>query len=162
MPQPISTSLAEICDPTLPANALTAALRTLKNDIVGHEQRKELVIRQGIVPRLTNVLSRRRNESDTTKNSARHSSVLGSGLTQSKEGSPFYSTTKANGKRRSGSETGTSRGKMHSRRKSADLLKVEKSSGDVVSDLHPGLDWTDEDEVKLQATLLVGSLGHGT
>ena len=161
MPQPMSSALAEICDPTVPANALIAALKTLKNDIVGHEQRKELVIRQGIVPHLTSVLSRRRNESDTAANSAQHGSMLGAGLARSREGSPFYPTTKANGKRRSGSEAGGSRGKMHSRGKSVDLLKARKSSKDIISDLHPGIDWTDEDEVRLQATLLVGSLGHG-
>lgn len=162
MPQSISSALAEIRDPTLPADALIVALKSLKNDIVGHEQRKELVIRQGIVPHLTAVLSRRRNESDTAANSAQHSSALGSGLTRPKEGSPYYPTTKANGKRRSGSETGGSRGKIHSRGKSADLLKARKGSKDIISDLHPGTDWTDEDEVRLQATLLVGSLGHGT
>lgn len=166
MPRSISSALAEIGDPTLPADALIVALKSLKNDIVGHEQRKELVIRQGIVAHLTTVLSRGRNESDSAANSAansaQHSSALGSGLTRPKEGSQYYPTTKANGKRRSGSETGGSRGKIHSRGKSADLLKARKGSKDIVSDLHPGIHWTDEDEVRLQATLLVGSLGHGT
>lgn len=38
-------------------DAQIASLRQLKNDLVGHEQRKELVVRHGIVEPLTNILA---------------------------------------------------------------------------------------------------------
>ena len=164
MPQPISPALNDIQDPTSPASTLIVALKTLKNEVVGHEQRKELVIKQGIVPCLTNILAHRNNGSDTAAAavSTEHGSALGSGLIKPKEGSPFYQTTKANGKRRSAVETGGSRGKTYSRRKSTDLWNGNRRSSNVDSDLYPGLLWTEEDEVRLQITMLVGSLGHGT
>ncbi|KAK3700642.1 hypothetical protein LTR37_015831 [Vermiconidia calcicola] len=76
------------------------ALKQLKNDIVGHDQRKELVVRQGIIEPLVNILS---------------------------------SASKASGKRRAGESNGA--WTQHS--------------------------WTPEEEARLQATLILGSLANG-
>ena len=42
------------------------------------------------------------------------------------------------------------------------MWNAGQNLSNVDSDLQPGLVWTEEDEVKLQVTMLVGSLGHGT
>ena len=165
MSQPISPALAKIRDPNLPASSLIAALKTLKNDVVGHEQRKELMIRQGIVPYLTDILVKRRNgaekATDLVVAPVEHGSALGSGLTKAREGSTLYATTKANGKRRSVDETDGSREKTHHRRKNSGLWSKDERSSNADPDLYPEPTWTEEDEVRLQITMLVGSLGHG-
>lgn len=76
-----------------------AALKQLKNDIVGHEQRKELVVKQGVVEPLVSILS---------------------------------IASKATGKRPQG------------------------NGNEAGVQLSP--QWTNEDEARLQATLIVGSL----
>ena len=77
------------------------SLKQLKNDIVGHDQRKELVVRHGVVEPLVNILS---------------------------------SAGKSNGKRK------------------------DTRGSAVVSSVST---WTEEDEARLQATLILGSLGSG-
>src|SRR5436190_13714222 len=51
--------LSELQDPESPA-ARIAALRVLKNEIIGHDQRKEAWIGWGIVPLLSRILAARR------------------------------------------------------------------------------------------------------
>jgi armadillo repeat-containing protein 8 len=52
---PIPHALIELSSPSTPEAQLNA-LRTLKNEIVGHEQRKELVVVHGIVKPLAGLL----------------------------------------------------------------------------------------------------------
>ncbi|KAF2840359.1 ARM repeat-containing protein [Patellaria atrata CBS 101060] len=85
-------------------SAQVAALRRLKNEIIGHDQRKELVIRQGIVRQLACILG---------------------------------ASSKASGKK-----------------KSRDLDGAVPGSEDDLA-------WTEEDEMRLQATFIVGSLASG-
>ncbi|KAL1955010.1 hypothetical protein VTO42DRAFT_363 [Malbranchea cinnamomea] len=73
--------LSQIQNPESPF-ALTAALKALKNELVGHDQKKETWIRLGIIPALSSVLRRRRDagshpiESKTQANTAyRHSDI---------------------------------------------------------------------------------------
>lgn len=80
-----------------------ASLKVLKNDIVGHDQRKELVVKYGAIDALVEVLS---------------------------------SASRTNGKRR--------------------LSDVNGSSEE-----HRAWPWTQEDEARLQATLILGSLATG-
>lgn len=51
----IPPALAELSNPTTP-EAQVDALRNLKNEIVGHEQRKELAVVHGIVKPLAGLL----------------------------------------------------------------------------------------------------------
>ncbi|TKA51335.1 hypothetical protein B0A49_12942, partial [Cryomyces minteri] len=95
-------AMSELRNPTSSSAQITA-LKQLKNDIVGHDQRKEQAIKNGIVPLLVRILS---------------------------------SSAKANGKRRSGELNGNA-GEA-SRRQS----------------------WTTDDELRLQATFIVGSLAQ--
>lgn len=44
--------------------ARLAALRSLKNEIVGHDQRKEAWIESGVIPALSQVLAGRREDKD--------------------------------------------------------------------------------------------------
>lgn len=48
--------LDELMDPTSP-EALLQTLKALKNEIIGHSQRKELWIRRGVVSRLQKLLN---------------------------------------------------------------------------------------------------------
>ena len=66
---PSSTLLAELQNPTSPSN-LNSALVALKNELIGHEQRKKVWIEYGIVPILTHILENRRG--DTGKRSSRN------------------------------------------------------------------------------------------
>ena len=103
----IPSALAELSDPSSP-EAQVDALRNLKNEIVGHEQRKELTIVHGVVKPLARLL---RGE------------------------------TRKGGKRRRTSAT-------------------NGSSGPVRATLDG--EWRVEDELRFQATLVVGSLANGT
>ncbi|KAF1811151.1 ARM repeat-containing protein [Eremomyces bilateralis CBS 781.70] len=102
MGRPVApTALQELQTPSsIPAQI--GALKTLKNEIIGHDQRKELVIRHGIVEPLVRILS-------------------------------TYSRTS---------------GKKRMRERSDNGDNAEKS-------------WTEEDDLRLQATLIVASLGNG-
>ncbi len=78
-------------------------LRQLKNDIVGHDQRKELVVKHGVIKALIDVIA---------------------------------ATQKVSGKRRTGDSNGTSRS-------------------------YEQLEWSSEDEGRLQAIQILGSLANG-
>lgn len=61
MTRPATTPiLAELRSPSSP-EAQVAALRALKNEIIGHEQRKELWVGLGVVTPLARVLNTRRS-----------------------------------------------------------------------------------------------------
>jgi hypothetical protein len=107
----IPSALAELSNPTTPE---AQALRNLKNEIVGHEQRKELAVTHGVIRPLAGLL---------------------------KEG------VRRGGKRR------------HS-----NGLTQQASNGSVPSSGHLSSSqevWTREDELRFQATLVVGSLANG-
>ena len=53
---PSLDAIAAIREPTS-LDAQIAALKQLKNDIVGHDQRKELVVKQGVVEPLVAILA---------------------------------------------------------------------------------------------------------
>ena len=109
----IPSALAELSNPTTP-EAQADALRNLKNEIVGHEQRKELAVTLGVIRPLAGLL---------------------------KEG------VRRGGKRR------------HS-----NGLTQQASNGSVPSSGHVSSSqevWTREDELRFQATLVVGSLANG-
>lgn len=109
----IPSALAELSNPTTP-EAQADALRNLKNEIVGHEQRKELAVTHGVIRPLAGLL---------------------------KEG------VRRGGKRR------------HS-----NGLTQQASNGSVPSSGHVSSSqemWTREDELRFQATLVVGSLANG-
>ncbi|KAF9701299.1 hypothetical protein EKO04_000238 [Ascochyta lentis] len=108
----IPSALAELSNPTSP-EAQVAALRNLKNEIVGHEQRKELAVTNGVVRPLAALLK----EGATRGGKRRHSNGAAQEL---QNGSAPSSQTR--------------RGKD---------------------------DWTAEDELRFQATLVVGSLANG-
>lgn len=96
----------ELSNPTTPEAQVTA-LRNLKNEIVGHDQRKELAVRHGVVKPLAGILGR-----------------------EARKG----------GKRRRGGAMNGSGG-----------APVKEAPGD----------WTTEDELRFQSTLVVGSLANG-
>ncbi|KAF2796418.1 ARM repeat-containing protein [Melanomma pulvis-pyrius CBS 109.77] len=102
----IPPALIELSNPSSP-EAQVNALRTLKNEIVGHDQRKELAVRHGVITPLAGLLR-----------------------TEARKG----------GKRRKGVQNGNS------------------SSG---REDERALEWSTEDELRLQATLMVGSLANG-
>ncbi|KAH6642614.1 armadillo-type protein [Boeremia exigua] len=108
----IPSALAELSNPTTP-EAQVVALRNLKNEIVGHEQRKELAVTHGVIRPLAGLL---------------------------KEGA------RRGGKKRHSNGTAQ-----------------ETSNGSAPpSRTRPGRDdWTREDELRFQATLVVGSLANG-
>lgn len=114
-------ALAELRNPSTPVATLDA-LRRLKNDIVGHEQRKDAVIRHGIVAPLARILG---------EGAAERKGPLGW------RGDALGST----GRETNGS---SSRG--------ADTERERKRAADA---------WTQSDEIRLQATLIVGSLALG-
>lgn len=67
---PSSSLLSELQNPTSLAK-LNAGLVALKNELIGHEQRKKVWIGYGIVPILARILEQRRG--DTGKRSRRES-----------------------------------------------------------------------------------------
>jgi armadillo repeat-containing protein 8 len=99
-------ALYELRNPST-AEAQVEALRQLKNEIVGHDQRKELIVRHGVVRPLARILEGGRRKSAKRRR------------------------TETNGHKAAGSS---------SRREEA---------------------WATEDEVRLQAVMVVGSLALG-
>lgn len=69
----VPPALAELANPSTPA-AQVDALRSLKNEIVGHEQRKEVAITHGIVRPLARLL-----RGDSRRGGKRRRSGEGSG-----------------------------------------------------------------------------------
>lgn len=106
----IPPALAELSNPTTP-EAQVVALRNLKNEIVGHEQRKELAVTHGVVRPLAGLL---------------------------------HSEARRGGKRRRSVVNGHGAATRHED-------QTRQAQGD----------WTTEDEVRFQATLVVGSLANG-
>lgn len=106
----IPSALAELSNPTSP-EAQVAALRNLKNEIVGHEQRKELAVTHGVIRPLARLLR---------------------------------SEARRGGKRRRDVTNGHSAGTRQDEQR---RLGLE--------------DWTTEDELRFQVTLVVGSLANG-
>ncbi|KAF2261643.1 ARM repeat-containing protein [Lojkania enalia] len=102
----IPPALIELSNPSTP-EAQVNALRNLKNEIVGHDQRKELAVRHGVVKPLAGIL---RTEA------------------------------RKDGKRRRGAMNGNS------------------GAG---RDGDKEIEWNTEDELRFQATLVVGSLVNG-
>ncbi|KAF2660152.1 ARM repeat-containing protein [Lophiostoma macrostomum CBS 122681] len=98
-------ALVELANPTSP-EAQVAALRNLKNEIVGHDQRKELAVRHGVVKPLTGILR-----------------------TEARKG----------GKRRRWANGNSSAAREGER----------------------ATEWGTEEELRFQATLVVGSLANG-
>ncbi|RAR02727.1 ARM repeat-containing protein [Stemphylium lycopersici] len=104
----IPSALSELSNPTTPEAQVTA-LQNLKNEIVGHEQRKELAVTHGVVKPLAGLLR---------------------------------AEARKGGKRRRNVANGSSVG--------------------LFSDAQSGVEeWTTEDELRFQATLVVGSLANG-
>lgn len=114
----IPSALAELSNPTSP-EAQVVALRNLKNEIVGHEQRKELAVTHGIVKPLAALL----REGARRGGKRRHSNGT---RQESHNGSALSSGSAASSRNRQDQE-----------------------------------DWTTEDELRFQATLVVGSLANG-
>ncbi|KAH7393013.1 armadillo-type protein [Pyrenochaeta sp. MPI-SDFR-AT-0127] len=104
----IPPALIELSNPSTP-EAQVAALQNLKNEIVGHEQRKELAVTHGVVKPLSSLL-----RAEARKGGKRRRNVTNG------HGSALFNET-----RRSLAE------------------------------------WTTEDELRFQATLVVGSLANG-
>ncbi|CAO2648448.1 Nn.00g077150.m01.CDS01 [Neocucurbitaria sp. VM-36] len=104
----IPPALIELSNPSTPESQV-AALQNLKNEIVGHEQRKELAVTHGVVKPLAGLL-----RAEARKGGKRRRNVTNG------HGSGLFNET-----RRSLSE------------------------------------WTTEDELRFQATLVVGSLANG-
>lgn len=99
----LADAISELENPSSP-DGQVAALKYLKNEIIGHAERKEALIELGIVDVLTYTLA---------------------------------SSPQLKGKRKSQETNGTQNGRA-------------KAAA-----------WTVEDEVRLQAILLLGSLAHG-
>jgi hypothetical protein len=104
----IPLALAELSNPSTP-EAQVAALQSLKNEIVGHEQRKELAVTHGIVRPLASLL---------------------------------WAEARKGGKRRRSQANGHGSGLFSENKRSI-------------------AEWTTEDELRFQATLVVGSLANG-
>lgn len=102
----IPPALIELSNPSTP-EAQVNALRNLKNEIVGHDQRKELALKHGVVKPLAGLLR-----------------------TEARKG----------GKRRRGGMNGNS---------------------SLGRDTDRAPEWNTEDELRFQATLVVGSLANG-
>ncbi|KAF5847925.1 hypothetical protein GGP41_009159 [Bipolaris sorokiniana] len=102
----IPSALSELSNPTTP-EAQVAALQSLKNELVGHEQRKELAVTHGIVKPLASLLR---------------------------------AEARKGGKRRRNVRNGNSSGLF------GDTAGLEE--------------WTTEDELRFQATLVIGSLAN--
>ncbi|KAI8943818.1 hypothetical protein NX059_001791 [Plenodomus lindquistii] len=105
----IPSALAELVNPSTPS-AQVAALQNLKNEVVGHEQRKELAVTHGVVRPLAGLLR---------------------------------SEARKGGKRRRNGTNGVGEGRFGE--------ESRRMLGD----------WTVEDELRFQATLVVGSLANG-
>lgn len=103
----IPSALSELSNPST-LETQVAALQNLKNEIVGHEQRKELAVTHGIVKPLAGLLR---------------------------------AEAKKGGKRRKHARNGDGSGLF------GETAGLE--------------DWTIEDELRFQATLVVGSLANG-
>lgn len=104
----IPPALIELSNPSTP-EAQVAALQSLKNEIVGHEQRKELAVTHGVVKPLVDLLR---------------------------------AEARKGGKRRRGQANGNGSGLFNETQRSV-------------------VEWTTEDELRFQATLVVGSLANG-
>lgn len=117
----IPSALAELSNPTS-SEAQVAALRNLKNEIVGHEQRKELAVTYGVVRPLAGLL----REGVRRGGKRRHSN----GTTQETHNGPAGSTPSSG---------------------AATLSRIRQAHED----------WTKEDELRFQATLVIGSLANG-
>lgn len=104
----IPPALSELANPSTP-EAQLAALQNLKNEIVGHEQRKELAVTHGVVKPLAGLLR---------------------------------AEARKGGKRRRNVTNGHSSGLFNESGKSIE-------------------EWTTEDELRFQATLVAGSLANG-
>ncbi|KAL5114202.1 hypothetical protein ACEQ8H_007904 [Pleosporales sp. CAS-2024a] len=104
----IPSALAELANPSA-LDAQLAALQSLKNEIVGHEQRKELAVTHGVVGPLAGLL--RVEARRGGKRRRHHGNGHGSGL--------FSENNSAHA------------------------------------------EWTSEDELRFQATLVIGSLANG-
>jgi hypothetical protein len=111
----IPPALLELRSPTSPS-AQVEALRDLKNEIVGHDQRKELAVRHGVVAPLARIL--RAEARRGGKRRARGSVANGSAVAAA---------------------AGSSAGGPERRER----------------------EWGCEEEMRLQATLVVGSLALG-
>lgn len=59
MARPSTTILSELRSPSSPASQV-AALRALKNEVVGHEQKKEMWISLGVVTPISHILNTHR------------------------------------------------------------------------------------------------------
>src|SRR4051812_29328978 len=103
----IPPALIELSNPSSP-DAQVNALRNLKNEIVGHDQRKELAVRHGVIKSLANLLG---------------------------------AEARKGGKRR---------------------RAVQNGNGTGGRDVRNTTEWTTADELRFQATLVVGSLANGT
>jgi hypothetical protein len=104
----ILPALIELSNPSSP-EAQVAALQSLKNEIVGHEQRKELAVTHGVVKPLAGLLRAEARKGGKRRRS--HANGHGSGL----------------------------------------FTESNRSLAE----------WTTEDELRFQATLIVGSLANG-
>jgi hypothetical protein len=104
----IPLALNELSNPSTP-EAQIAALQSLKNEIVGHEQRKELAVTHGVVKPLAGLLK---------------------------------AEARRGGKRRRSQANGHGSGLF------------SESRGSLA-------EWTTEDELRFQATLVVGTLANG-
>ena len=123
----IPSALAELSNPTS-TEAQLVALRNLKNEIVGHEQRKELAVTYGVVRPLAGLL---------------------------REG------VRRGGKRRhsNGATQVASNGAAPASRPSGPSSRLTAPSR--IRQVQTQEDWTKEDELRFQATLVVGSLTNG-
>ena len=115
----IPPALLELRSPTSPS-AQVEALRDLKNEIVGHDQRKELAVRHGVVAPLARIL--RAEARRGGKRRARGGVANGSTVTAA--GSSAAGSSAAGPERRE-------------------------------------REWGCEEEMRLQATVVVGSLALG-
>lgn len=104
----IPPALIELSNPSTP-EAQVAALQSLKNEIVGHAQRKELLVTHGVFKPLAGLLR---------------------------------AEARKGGKRRRSQANGHGSGLFTENRRSF-------------------AEWTTEDELRFQATLVVGSLANG-
>jgi hypothetical protein len=104
----IPPALIELSNPSTP-EAQVVALQNLKNEIVGHEQRKELAVTHGVVKPLAGLLR---------------------------------AEARKGGKRRRSQANGHGSGSLGETKRSL-------------------AEWTTEDELRFQATLVVGSLANG-
>ncbi|KAF1918189.1 armadillo-type protein [Ampelomyces quisqualis] len=112
----VPPALVELSRPSTP-QAHVAALQSVKNDIVGHGQRKELLVAHGVVKPLAGLLRAEARKGGKRRRSPANGHGSGSGA-----GSGLFTFT----------DTTRSRP-----------------------------EWTTEDELRFQATLVVGSLANG-